>query len=61
MIDVYVLNEDFVRDYRNFCNGLFALDLRPDNEGNYYLSIEARNQFPEIDFSELEIVTIASE
>lgn len=61
MIEVYVLTPEFVRDYNGYTNKYCGLDLRPDNQGNYYLNIEARNQFPEIDFTELEIVNIESE
>lgn len=60
MIEVYVLTPEFVRDYNGHNNRYCGLDLKPDNEGNYYLNIEAKNQFPEIDFSGLEIITIAS-
>lgn len=54
----FILSIEFVNQYNGYVNGVNALDLIPDNEGNYYLSTNAQSIFPELDFSEFEIITI---
>lgn len=56
----FKLTIDFVNQYNGYSRGVNKIDMMPDVNGDYYLSTNAENVFPELDFSEFEIVELES-
>ena len=60
MIEVIKFTKEFAEQYKGYRYGVCVFDYCIIG-GNYYTGVAAINQFPTLDFTDFEIVTIASE